>query len=122
MRFLLITITCWCGGLSVIAQGPPPDTGHSAALIEKYDKNGDGKLSDAEIEAAQPRVSPKPNLTAVTAETASTAVIQQPYKDSTKYVNDREIQNLFNQFDVNQNGKLDLDEMEALRKNRKQKT
>ena len=116
----VLGVLCGFGVMSVIAQGPPPDTGRSAALIEKYDRNADGVLSAAEIESARPvsvaGVGVAPDLERQLESGSKLA------KSRTAIGNDAEMQALFDQFDVNRNGALDGAEMDALRKSRKRQS
>lgn len=111
-RLMLLVVPGVMICCDAVAQGPPPDKGRQEALLKKYDKDGDGKLSESEIAAASPAAAQKP-----AAGPGNNS--QQPVRAGTTAdavpVNDRLMQALLEKFDVNGDGKLDLDEMAALR-------
>ena len=104
--------------LPALSQGPPPDSGRHAELIRKYDKNGDGKLSESEVQAARSAASPTRQRPAV-ARPGGPAESAKEARSATSLKHDKEMQALLDRFDVNGNGTLELPEMDTLRKERK---
>ena len=96
----------------ILAQGPPPDLNRNDALIRRYDADGDGKLSDVEIQSARP-----PGTSDVPR--ARGPVSRRPSGrgavENAAWKNDAAMQALLDAFDVDGDGKLDLEEMAALR-------
>lgn len=104
---LLALIPGW-----ILAQGPPSDSNRKDALIRRYDVDGDGKLSDAEMQSARP-----PGTSDVPR--SQGPVSERPSgRGSVEHAvlkNDAAMQALLDKFDVDGDGKLDLEEMAALR-------
>jgi len=88
-----------------MAQEPPPPASQRPALMQKYDKDGDGRLSPAEINAAYHPAGKKNH----DAGTHRKQTRQAPAS------NDAQIQALLEQYDRDHNGTLDYEEMAALR-------
>ena len=108
-RRLLAAVVLGCAHpIWLAAQGPPPDTGRKSELIEKYDADGDGQVSQHEMEAALPA-----NEQPATKPPSKTK--PRGREPATELHNDRELQALQDRFDENGDGKLDHDELQALR-------
>ena len=105
-------IACSVPGMTANAQGPPPDTGRRAELIRKYDRDGDGKLSDAEIEAARPKEGPR-GPREVDGDGPQQGRSTPCGNGELKH--DGQMQALLEEFDSDGNGTLGIDEMAALR-------
>lgn len=102
-----------------VAQGPPAhELKRQAELVQKYDRDGDGKLSPTELRAARPSGPPRgvPGAPSAHRDRKPGTRLNTPGNELT---HDAEIQAILERFDANGNGTLDLKEMDALRKARK---
>ncbi len=94
-----------------IAQGPPPDTARTTAIIAKFDRNGDGKLTEEEMRAAQP------GMPAGAADThASSPPAARGTQDDRALKNAEFIQRLLDKFDTDGDGSLNYAEMDGCRR------
>jgi len=101
-----------------IAQGPPPNETQRAELIKRYDTDGDGKLSPDELDAMR-RARAERRKSAGDGPGRSADRPDRPAVDPT-LKNDADIQQILERFDADGNGKLNDDEMAALRTARRQ--
>ncbi len=108
---IIVLIALVACALPALCQGPPPDSTRRKALLEKFDMDGDGRLSPSEMAAARPEGGPgsqKQEVAEVDAGKAGESGLRH----------DTEMQAILEKFDVNNDGKLSPAEMEALRKAR----
>jgi len=97
--------------LPVLAQRPPRTPQRDAELTARYDTDGDGKLSPAEIESARPS-RPGSRQGNSAGDRGKPSSRWTPRSD---IANDAAIQALLEEFDRNGNGSLDEQEMATLR-------
>ena len=104
--------------LPALAQGPPAhELKRQAELVQKYDKDGDGKLSPTELRAARPTGPPRgSHRFPPVGSTRAPRIRSDASANALKH--DAEMQAILERFDANGNGTLDLKEMAALRKAR----
>lgn len=106
------------GPRPALAQGPPPhETQRHEELVQKYDLDGDGKLSPAELRSALPSQPTEREPEAPRADSGTDSRLDSG-APQTELRHDAETQRILERFDANGNGTLDLKEMDALRKAR----
>ncbi len=110
---VVVALAAWA--LPALCQGPPPDRARRKALIEKFDADGDGRLSPSEMAKSRPEGRPGhvPHL-------RKQVTVDGDAENAGKsgFRHDAEMQALLETFDANDDGKLSSVEMEALRKAR----
>jgi len=120
-RFLSLALTLAAAGAAATtlpAQGPPPqpqrDPAARAEFLRKFDKDGDGRVSREEIEQARAsgvlKGNGRKNSKGGPSETKGNKDAAQ-----SDLKNDRLIQKIIDEFDLDRNGKLNFDEMAACR-------
>ena len=92
-------------------QGPPPDPARRADLLRKFDRDGDGRLSAEEIEAARTSGRKRREDMAKRGKGMETGELR----------NDERMQGLLDRFDGDGDGKLNYEEMDALRMAKRQR-
>ena len=93
-------------------QSSPQNSTQRDALIKKYDRDGNGRLSQPEIDTAYRPL--KQTGSAASTPSRTSRRTKEERRGAT-IKNDRQIQKTLEQFDQNHNGMLDYAEMDALR-------
>ncbi len=116
IRNVLVLAVAGCVGAATVsqAQGPPPDPGRRAELLGRYDKDGDGKLSEEELATMRQARDQRRKTNGSEART-SRGTTSNAVAAVSGIRNDARIQALLEEYDRNADGKLNDDEMAALR-------
>jgi Ca2+-binding EF-hand superfamily protein len=120
---MVVLAVAGCLGVAVVgeAQGPPPDPGRRAELLKRYDADGDGKLSPEEMAAMRQAREERRKAGGGEAGNRRGATNGAGTVAASVLRNDARIQALLEEFDRNGDGKLNDEEMDALREAMKQR-